>query len=180
MKKSGGFQNDLYPPIRSTEPAMTFDNYISNQDKEPLRVEVKPDAAHVFTSKSVSITQSVSSPAQTVYVEVSSPSDKQEITELNKKLQEMMRELEFVRQQSSHLQVQVNELNESNERLAGENQMLKSELNDAHGQIANLNQAQNNGPATDTYQAVEGQQQNYEYNNNEYSHPEAVEEVQQE
>ena len=91
-----------------------------------------------------------------------------------------MRELEFVRQQSSHLQVQVNELNESNERLAGENQMLKSELNDAHGQIANLNQAQNNGPATETYQAVEGQQQNYEYNNNEYSHPEAVEEVQQE
>ncbi len=50
-----------------------------------------------------------------------------------------MQELEFVRQQTSHLQAQVNELNESNERLAGENQMLKSELNDAHGQIANLN-----------------------------------------
>jgi hypothetical protein len=30
MKKSAGFQSDLYPPIRSTEPAMTFDNYISN------------------------------------------------------------------------------------------------------------------------------------------------------
>ena len=76
LKKTGGFQTDLYPPIRSTEAAMTFDNYISNKDKEPLRVEVKPDAAHVFISKSVSITQSVSSPAQTVYVEVSSPSDK--------------------------------------------------------------------------------------------------------
>ncbi len=92
-----------------------------------------------------------------------------------------MQELEFVRQQTSHLQAQVNELNESNERLAGENQMLKSELNDAHGQIANLNQAQYNGPATETYQAAaEEHQQNYEYNNNEYSQPEAVEEVQQE
>jgi len=30
LKKSGGFQSDLYPPVRSTEPAMTFDNYISN------------------------------------------------------------------------------------------------------------------------------------------------------
>lgn len=56
LKKSGGFQNDLYPPIRSTEAAMTFDNYINNQDKDPLRVEVKPGDAHVFTSKSVSIT----------------------------------------------------------------------------------------------------------------------------
>jgi len=58
--------------------------------------------------------------------------------------------------------------------------MLKSELNDAHSQIANLSQAQFNGPATETYQAVEEDQQNYEHNNNEYSQPEAVEEVQHE
>ncbi len=50
----------------------------------------------------------------------------------------MMAELEFVRQQSAHLQNQVNELNEANERLAGENQMLKSDLNEAHSQVANL------------------------------------------
>ncbi len=50
----------------------------------------------------------------------------------------MMAELEFVRQQSAHLQNQVNELNEANERLAGENQMLKSELNEAHSQVASL------------------------------------------
>lgn len=30
LKKSGGFQNELYPPIRSAEPAMTFNDYISN------------------------------------------------------------------------------------------------------------------------------------------------------
>ena len=56
MKKSGGFSNDLYPPIRSTEAAMTHDDYIKHEDKEPMRVEVKPDAAHVFMTKSVSIT----------------------------------------------------------------------------------------------------------------------------
>ena len=58
----------------------------------------------------------------------------------------MLQELELVKQQSSHLQAQVNELNEVNERLAGENQMLKSELNEAHQQVANLQYQVNNGP----------------------------------
>ena len=95
----------------------------------------------------------------------------------------MIEQLESVRQQSNHLQSQVNELNESNERLAGENQILKSELNEAHNQLANLSQTQYNGPATDTYQVAAGEeqhQQNYEYNNNEYSEAQPIEEVHQE
>lgn len=84
---------------------------------------------------------------------------------MNKKVQEMMQELEFVRQQSLHLQAQVSELNESNERLAGENQMLKSELNEAHAEVANLQQAVNNGPASYQQLGEVQYQQNYEYNN---------------
>lgn len=42
-RKSGTFQGDLYPPCRGPEPAMKFDEYWSGVDKEPIRVELKPD-----------------------------------------------------------------------------------------------------------------------------------------
>ena len=43
-RKSGTFQADLYPPCRCPEPAMKFEEYWSGVDKEPLRMELKPDA----------------------------------------------------------------------------------------------------------------------------------------
>lgn len=43
-RKAGTFQADLYPPARSNEPAMKFDEYWSGVDKDPIRVELKPEA----------------------------------------------------------------------------------------------------------------------------------------
>jgi hypothetical protein len=43
-RKSGTFQSDLYPPCRSPEPAMKFEEYWTGVDKEPLRIEMKPDS----------------------------------------------------------------------------------------------------------------------------------------
>ena len=42
-RKSGTFQVDLYPPSRSQEAAMKFDDYIGCQNLEPLRVELRPE-----------------------------------------------------------------------------------------------------------------------------------------
>jgi len=42
-RKAGTFQADLYPPARTGEPAMKFDEYWSGVDKDPIRVEVKPE-----------------------------------------------------------------------------------------------------------------------------------------
>ena len=42
-RKSGTFQADLFPPTRSHEPAMKFDDYINGQNLEPIRFELRPD-----------------------------------------------------------------------------------------------------------------------------------------
>jgi Type of WD40 repeat len=42
-RKSGTFQADLYPPCKSPNPAMTFDEYWAGNDKEYDRMEMKPD-----------------------------------------------------------------------------------------------------------------------------------------
>jgi coronin-1B/1C/6 len=45
-RKAGNFQVDLFPPCRSTEPAIKFEEYWSGVDKEPLRQEMKPESQH--------------------------------------------------------------------------------------------------------------------------------------
>ena len=42
-RKSGSFQNDLYPAAKSSEPAMKFEEWWSGVDKEPIRQEMKPE-----------------------------------------------------------------------------------------------------------------------------------------
>lgn len=42
-RKSGTFQADLFPPCRSNEPAMKFEEYWTGVDKDPVRVEMRPD-----------------------------------------------------------------------------------------------------------------------------------------
>ena len=42
-RKSGNFQQDLFPPIRSGEAAHKFEDYIGGQNLEPLRVELSPE-----------------------------------------------------------------------------------------------------------------------------------------
>lgn len=42
-RKAGNFQSDLYPPCKSSEPAMKFEEYWSGVDKEPIRQEMKPE-----------------------------------------------------------------------------------------------------------------------------------------
>ena len=45
-RKAGGFQADLFPPCKSTEPAMKFEEYWTGVDKEPIRQEMKPEEDH--------------------------------------------------------------------------------------------------------------------------------------
>lgn len=42
-RKSGSFQTDLYPPCKSSEPALKFEEWWSGVDKEPVRQEMKPE-----------------------------------------------------------------------------------------------------------------------------------------
>jgi hypothetical protein len=42
-RKSGNFSADLYPPCRSQNSSMSFEDYWSGQDKEYDRQEMKPD-----------------------------------------------------------------------------------------------------------------------------------------
>ena len=43
-RKSGTFQADLYPPCRSGTPSMTFTDYINGENKDPHRVELRPES----------------------------------------------------------------------------------------------------------------------------------------
>jgi hypothetical protein len=45
-RKAGNFQADLYAPCKSQEPAMKFEEYWNGVDKEPLRMEMKPEFEH--------------------------------------------------------------------------------------------------------------------------------------
>lgn len=42
-RKAGNFQADLFPPCKSSEPAMKFEDYWSGIDKEPNRIEMRPE-----------------------------------------------------------------------------------------------------------------------------------------
>ena len=49
-KNGTSFQPDLFPPCRSIEPAMKFEEYWSGVDKEPIRMEMRPDQKeHTFS-----------------------------------------------------------------------------------------------------------------------------------
>lgn len=43
-RKSGTFQADLYPPCKAGTAAMTFEQYIKGEDKEPTRIELRPES----------------------------------------------------------------------------------------------------------------------------------------
>jgi len=43
-RKSGTFQEDLYPPTKSGEAAMTFEEYWNGADKEPVKFQMRPDS----------------------------------------------------------------------------------------------------------------------------------------
>ena len=43
-KGVGSFQPDLFPPVRGSEPAMKFEDYIACNNAEPLRIELRPDS----------------------------------------------------------------------------------------------------------------------------------------
>ena len=42
-RKTGAFQPDLYPPCLKPEPAHQFEDWWKGDDKDPMRMEVKPD-----------------------------------------------------------------------------------------------------------------------------------------
>jgi coronin-1B/1C/6 len=100
-RRGGGFQPDLYPPIRSQEAAMTAEDYFGGKNAEALRVELTLDSTFAATNKSVSFsaapTTSSSGPAISHQAPTSSPADKLEIEELNKKVKALQVELESER-----------------------------------------------------------------------------------
>ena len=49
-RKSGTFQADLFPPCKSGVPSMNFEQYWSGEDKEPERMEMKPEHKHESVS----------------------------------------------------------------------------------------------------------------------------------
>lgn len=52
-RKLGGFQEDLYPPVKSGEAAMTFEDYASGQNKEPIKIQLTPDTQIESSQKSI-------------------------------------------------------------------------------------------------------------------------------
>jgi len=49
-RKSGMFQPDLYPPCKSGNPALNFDEYWKGTNKDADRLELKPGLAKVSSS----------------------------------------------------------------------------------------------------------------------------------
>jgi coronin-1B/1C/6 len=140
-RKSGTFQADLYPPSRSQEAAMKFDDYIGGQNLEPLRVELRPetkvDAVSAqkkanFMSK-IGAQESTTSPVvqQITQAPSRSQADEDEIKALRRKIEELNEELAQQRQTNHQLQNEVESLTQTNENLVYTNHSLKSELEQA-------------------------------------------------
>jgi hypothetical protein len=45
-RRAGTFQADLFPPCRTGQPSMTFDEYWSGENKEIIRMDMKPGEHH--------------------------------------------------------------------------------------------------------------------------------------
>jgi len=69
-RKAAGFQQDLYPPVRSLAPAMKFEDYIAGQDREPLRFELRQDTKSTAGPSKVASFSSVQTIIETKTVEV--------------------------------------------------------------------------------------------------------------
>lgn len=115
-RKSGTFQADLFPPCRSSEPAMKFDEYWSGVDKDPVRVEMTPDAKdHAFSPQRKSTflaklgqkgSSAQTQPESTAVSQVSGPATeelKSEIETLTQKVEELSDLLSQSRKENTEL-----------------------------------------------------------------------------
>lgn len=113
-RKAGNFQADLFPPCKSIEPAMKFDDYIGGVDKEPLRQEMKPEdgfndhivAQHrknTFLAKLGEKPLPVSDQAKATQLALN-PDQQREIESLQKKVKELNDELSQSKMHQEDLQ----------------------------------------------------------------------------
>lgn len=175
-RKSGTFQADLFPPCKSQEPAMKFDDYISGQNVDPIRVELRPDvkADAVSAQKKANFMSKIgaqdTSSASTAAVVSQAPSrsqaDQDEIDALRRKVEDLAEDLSQAKQTISQLQNEVESLTQTNENLVYNNQHLKGELEQAQDQINALNNqiataAQSQAAYTDYSQHDQQQHQQY-------------------
>lgn len=93
-RRSGAFQPDLYPPIRSSEPAIKFDDYIAGSNAEPLRIEHLPDLKIDSSQKSATFSAKVEQhqPSPSSHHKTGASSD--EVDALNRRIKELIDELE--------------------------------------------------------------------------------------
>lgn len=61
-RKSGNFQPDLFPPTKSSEPAMKFEDYAGGQNLEPLKIELRPDQAECSSQRTATFAARVDQP----------------------------------------------------------------------------------------------------------------------
>jgi coronin-1B/1C/6 len=122
-RRGGGFNADLYPPVRASDAASSADDYFGGKNSEPLRVQLKPDNAANYassSSKSVTFTSSPSVATNNVPTHVpaaSTQANKDEIDALNKKIQSLSEDLKAAHNQISNLQSEVQALTQKNESL---------------------------------------------------------------
>ena len=109
-RKATGFQPDLYPPIPGQEPAMVFEEYISGVDKEPLKVEQKPDSKPVEGGAKKATFAARAEPLGGASAAVRSQADQDEINSLKSKIQELTEELAQSKQEAAQLREEVENL----------------------------------------------------------------------
>ncbi len=151
-RKSGTFQADLFPPCRSNEPAMKFEEYWTGVDKDPVRVEMRPDAQDhtqspqrrsTFLAKlgdksgqAQALAQEAEASSLRIQPVVSNSANeelKSEVESLTQKVEELSDHLNQSRKENQELQDRINEL-------VSEIHQLKSELASNHGQQQNQQQ----------------------------------------
>ena len=142
-KNGSSFQPDLFPPCRSIEPAMKFEEYWTGVDKDPVRMEMKldqkehtfsPQRRSTFLSKlgdksqpTESSTEALRQPLSVQPTAVAQQNTAQleefktEIDTLTQKVEELSESLSQSQRENVELQERIN-------LLVNENQQLKGEL----------------------------------------------------
>ena len=123
-RRTGAFQPDLFPPIRSSEPAIKFDDYIAGGNAEPLRIEHLPDLKIDSSQKSATFSAKVEQHQPSPSTHHKSGPSSDEVDALNRRIKELIDELEASKQTVHTLKREVEELRQENHALSESNSHL--------------------------------------------------------
>jgi len=138
MRKTEGFQEDLYPPCISGEPSLKADEWASGKDADPKRASMDPEITGKKTTSQKSTIKVSAAPVDTSVPRDSGSQSNSPDTKLEDKIRLLEKELAEARGVITELENQNKELKTKNDELVEEVQAQNTNIGTLREELAQL------------------------------------------